>query len=177
MDKILKQHFDRFRETGFIPPELSSLKGVKLFDDMALLKTWRANLKGIQWTDRKGNIFRGAIDDMLIKGKNLIVLDFKTRGYPLKQDTAEHYQDQLDIYNLLLQKNKYKTEDYAYLLFYHPSKVLENGSVLFNTDLIKMKVNTKNAERIFKEAVKVLEGKIPPSSEECEYCRWVRENK
>ncbi len=108
------------------------------------------------------------------KGNKLIVLDYKTRGYPLKEDTANHYQNQMDIYNLLLRKNGYETEDYAYLLFYHPDKVNENGDVIFNTDLVKMKINVKNAENIFKRALEVLNGDMPECSEECEYCKWNR---
>ena len=174
MDRILKAHFDSFRDKGLLPPELKDLNGeVKLFEDIELLKAWRNNMKGIQWTDKQGNIFRGAVDNLLQKGKKLIVLDYKTRGYPLKDDTAEHYQDQLDIYNLLLRKNGYKTEDYAYLLFYHPSNINENGDVIFNTDLIKMNIKIKNAESIFKKALKVLEADMPKPDEECGFCEWV----
>ena len=146
MDRILKTHFDSFMDKGLLPPELKGLNGeVKLFEDIELLKAWRSNLKGIQWTDKQGNLFRGAVDNLLQKGKKLIVLDYKTRGYPLKEDTANHYQDQLDIYNLLLRKNGYKTEDYAYLLFYHPSNINENGDVIVHTDLVKMNIKVKNA--------------------------------
>lgn len=173
MDGILKKHFDKFMEKGQLPPELQELNGdIKLFDDAELLKIWRSNFKGIQWTDKDGNIFKGAVDNILKKGKKLIVLDYKTRGYPLKEDTADHYQNQLDIYNFLLRKNKYDTEDYAYLIFYHPSKVNDNGSVVFNTDLVKMKISIKNAESIFKKALETLKGDIPKASEECEYCKW-----
>ena len=176
MDKILKIHFDSFMRKGELPPELKELKDVKLFDDEELLKVWRSNFKGIPWEDKEGNLFRGAIDNILKKGNKLIVLDYKTRGYPLKEDTHEHYQNQMDIYNLLLRKNNYKTEDYAYLLFYHPDKVNKKGDVVFNTDLIKMKVSIENAENIFKNALEVLKDKIPKASEECEYCRWNAEN-
>ena len=173
MDSILKTHFDSFRDKGLLPPELKDLNGeVKLFDDIELLKAWRNNLKGIQWTDKNGNLFRGAVDNLLQKGKKLIVLDYKTRGYPLKDDTAEHYQDQLDIYNLLLRKNGYKTEDYAYLLFYHPSNINENGDVIFHTDLVKMNIEVKNAEAIFSKALKVLENEMPKPNEECGFCKW-----
>jgi len=175
MDRILKTHFDCYMEKGELPPELKELEGdVKLFDDVELLKVWRSNFKGIPWEDKEGNLFRGAIDNLLKKGKKFIVLDYKTRGYPLKDDTAEHYQDQLDIYNLLLRKNGYETEDYAYLLFYHPDKVNGHGDVIFNTDLIKMKISIENAERIFKEAIKILEGKIPKSAEDCTFCKWAK---
>src|SRR3989338_381237 len=150
MDKILKEHFDRFMKKGELPPELQKLNGeVKLFDDEELLKVWRSNFKGIPWTDKKGNLFHGAIDNLIKKGKKLIVLDYKTRGYPLKEDTHEHYQDQMDIYNFLLRKNGYETEDYAYLLFYHPDKVNGNGDVVFHTNLVRMDISIKNAERIF----------------------------
>ena len=173
MDKILKIHFDNFMEKGKLPPELKELKDVKLFDDVELLKVWRSNFKGIPWTDKEGNLFRGAIDNLLKKGNKLIVLDYKTRGYPLKEDTANHYQNQMDKYNLLLRKNGYETEDYSYLLFYHPDKVNEKGNVVFNTDLVKMEISIKNAENIFKKALEVLKGKIPEASKECGYCKWV----
>ncbi len=177
MDKILKEHFDRFMKKGELPPELKELNGqVKLFDNEELLKVWRSNFKGIPWTDKKGNLIHGAIDNLLQKGKKLIVLDYKTRGFPLKEDTHEHYQDQMDMYNFLLRKNGYETEEYTYLLFYHPHGVEESGHVCFNTDLVKIKVNIKNAENIFKRAIDVLEGKIPEAAEECGFCRWVKEN-
>ncbi|MBU0460216.1 MAG: PD-(D/E)XK nuclease family protein [Nanoarchaeota archaeon] len=173
MDKILKVHFDGFMKKEELPPELSELKGYKLFDDEELLKVWRSNFKGIQWTDKKGNLFRGAVDNILVKGKKLVVLDYKTRGYPLKEDTHTHYLDQMDIYNFLLRKNGYETEEYTYLIFYHPHKVEENGHVCFNTDIIKIKVNIKNAENIFKKALKVLEGDLPEASEGCGFCKWI----
>ena len=174
MDRILKSHFDSFRDRGDLPPELEELNGnVKLFDNVELLDIWRNNFKGIQWTDKKGNLFKGAVDNILQKGKKLVVLDYKTRGYPLKEDTAGHYQDQLDIYNFLLRKNGNETENFAYLLFYHPNKVNENGDVVFHTDLVKMKIDIKNAERIFKEAVETLEGEMPKPSEGCKFCGWV----
>ena len=174
MDKVLKEHFDRFMKRGELPPELQNLNGeVKLFDDEELLKVWRSNFKGIQWTDKKGNLIHGAIDNLLQKKNKLIVLDYKTRGFPLKEDTHEHYRDQMDIYNFLLRKNGYETEDCTYLLFYHPHQVEDNGHVCFNTDLVKIKVNIKNAENIFKKAVQVLESDIPTSSEECGFCKWV----
>src|SRR3989344_4880745 len=110
MDRILKHHFDRFRDKGLLPPELKEnedCKDCKLFNEPELMKTWRNNLRGIRWEDEEGNILFGAVDNILQKGDKLIVLDYKTRGYALKEDTADHYQNQLDVYNLLLRKNGY----------------------------------------------------------------------
>lgn len=175
MDKVLKAHFDSFIGKG-LPPELKLSGKYKLFDDASLLVSWRNNFKGISYTDKKGNILHGTVDNILVKNSKLVVLDYKTRGFPLKEDTANHYQDQLDIYNFLLRKNGFKTLNYAYLLFYHPSNVEISGNVVFNTDLVKMKINVLNASSIFSNALKVLNSDIPESSEECGYCTWIKEN-
>ncbi|MCX6750389.1 MAG: hypothetical protein NTZ83_02950, partial [Candidatus Pacearchaeota archaeon] len=96
MDYILKVHFDKFRDKNQLPPELKEnpeCKECRLFDDKEKLKEWRNNLKGISWTDEEGNALHGAVDNLLFnKNKKIIVLDYKTRGYPLKEDTAEHYK-------------------------------------------------------------------------------------
>ena len=179
MDNILKTHFDSFMEKGQLPPELcnSECRELKLFNDKELLKAWRSNFKGIKTEDKEGNILRGAVDNILEKQDRLIVLDYKTRGFPLKEDTHKHYQNQLDIYNFLLRKNNYKTEDYAYLLFYHPKEVTKEGKVIFNTDLVKMEINIKNAENLWKKALKCLKDKMPKPSKECGFCKWVKEYK
>ena len=122
----------------------------------------------MSWKDKDGNELHGAVDNILMKGKKLIALDYKTRGYDLKEDTHEHYQDQLDIYNFLLRKNGYQTEDFAFLLFYVPKEVLPTGEVIFDTTLKKMKINIKNAKQIFERAIKLLNSDCP--SESCEWC-------
>ena len=173
MDAVLKRHFDTFMERGELPPVLSGVKG-QLFSDKELLKTWRNNLKGISWTDEEGNIIHGAIDNLLEHQGKFIILDYKTRGYPLKEDTKDHYQDQVDIYNFLFRKNGYATEDYAYLLFYHPVNVNEKGDVIFHTDLVKMHVNVKSAEQLIQQAIQLLKGPEPEKGD-CEYCNYRKE--
>ncbi len=176
MDRILKEHFDSYLDKDELPPVLKKHKvDAKLFNNRELLDKWRNNRIGISWKDEKGNILKGAVDNILIKGKKLIVLDYKTRGYELKEDTHEHYRNQMDFYNFLLRKNGYDTEDYTYLLFYHPDKVVEN-IFLFHTNIVKVEVNVEQAEKIWKDALKLLDGPMPASSDDCEYCRY-RETK
>ena len=179
MDRILKEHFDRFMEKGLLPPELSShecIGGCSLFNDKEKLKVWRSNFKGIEYFDKaSGVLLRGAVDNLLIKGKTLTVLDYKTRGFPLKEDTHEHYRLQMDIYNFLLRKNGYKTSDKSYLLFYYPNSVNAGGEVIFETRLVPLKVNTENGEKMFRKAVKLLDSDTPPEpSKECQFCEWAR---
>lgn len=171
MDRILKAHFDRFRDKGQLPPELcenSDCTNMRLFADKEKLKVWQNNLKGVSWTDKQGNELHGAVDNLLTKQGKLVVLDYKTRGYPCKEDTHESYQDQLNIYSFLLRKNDYETEDFAFLLFYVPKEVMATGEVIFDTTLKKMKVNVKDAEKVWKKAIKLLNSDCPEKG--CEWC-------
>ena len=172
MDRILKIHFDNFRDKGLLPPELEKSEckndGCSLFDNKELLKIWRNNLKGISYKDENGNILHGAVDNLLQKGNKLIVLDYKTRGYGLKEDTHEKYRLQLDIYNFLLRKNGYETEDFAFLLFYIPKEVLETGNIVFDTTLKKISINIKNAENVWKKAIDLLNSECHEKG--CEWC-------
>ena len=171
MDRILKKHFDKFRDIGKLPPELSENKecsGMKLFNDPELMKIWQNNFKGISWTDEEGNELHGAVDAMLVKGEKLIVLDFKTRSGAPKDETVDYYRLQQNIYNFLLRKNSYETEDYFFLLFYFPTEINEIGEVIFDTELVKVKVDIKTPEKIWKDALKILNGDCPSKS--CGWC-------
>ena len=175
MDKILKEHFDRFMNKNELPLEIrEECKGYNLFNDKSLLDLFRNNRKGLEYKDPEtGILLHGAIDNLLVKDGKLVVLDYKTRGFPLKEDTHEHYQTQMDLYNFLLRKNGYKTEDYTYLLFYYPKEVLETGEVIFDTKLIKIKTSAENGEKIFKKAIDVINGEEP--KDKCKWCENISE--
>lgn len=179
MDRVIKQYFDSYREKKRVPPELASLKGVKLFQDKDLLEKWRSNGKdeGIRWTNEEGDTLMGIVDDVLTKKDKLIVLDFKTKGFSLGKDSHKRYQHQLDIYTFLLQQNGYGIDDVAYLLFYRPKQVTENGVVLFYNDLVEVKVSVDNAKNLFETALETLESKIPEASEKCGFCNNAKSKK
>ncbi|MEK6871824.1 MAG: PD-(D/E)XK nuclease family protein [Nanoarchaeota archaeon] len=183
MDMILKKHFDSFMEKGELPPEIKEhglANGYTLFNDKKQLDIWRSNFKGIQYKDKtSGILLRGAVDNILRKGKKLVVLDYKTRGYPLKEDTHEHYQAQMDIYNFLLRENGYDTEDYTYLLFYYPKEVLSGGEVIFEKRLIKIPTDAKKGRKYFEDAITLLKGDCPQASKDekgkvCAWCEMVK---
>lgn len=171
MDRVLKQHFDKFMKKGLLPPELCNnnhCENMKLFDKEELLKEWRNARKGLWFEDKEGNVLHGGVDNILSKGKKLIVLDYKTKGSPAKEDAHKVNQHQLDIYNFLLRKMGYETEDYSFLLFYSPSEVLETGEVVFHNELRKVKTNVKDGEDLFNNAIKLLNEDCPKKS--CEWC-------
>ena len=176
MDLILKKHFDKFMERNELPPELrerEETKNLKLYNNKKNLAVWRNVFKGISWSDKYGNIVRGAVDNVLFnpKTKQLIILDYKTRGFPLKEDTQEHYRLQLDVYNFLFRKNGFGTENFAYLLFYYPKEVKETGEVVFETELKRLHVYSDNAWKAYRKALNLLYGECPKKT--CAWCEGV----
>jgi hypothetical protein len=100
-------------------------------------------------------------------------LDYKTRGYPVKDDTASYYQQQLNIYTWLLEANGFKTNGTAYLVFYHPLEHADNGSVAFHLHPVCMKTNPAPARDLFRRAVEILRmSASPASSQTCGFCQW-----
>ncbi len=167
IDKFLKERADYYRERGDLPPELRKLSEVKLFDH-PLLALWRNGKKGIRWKSPAGNMLYGALDDVLERNGKVAVLKYVTRGFPAKKDTASYYQNQLNLYTLLLEKNGFPTEKHAHILFYYPKGMNWRGDVWFEKDLQKMAVSLKDAEKLFEKALETLQKECPKNS--CAFC-------
>lgn len=173
IDRKLKVYFDKYRKKGKLPPELKEKLDGKLYDDMAKMDTWRNARKGLSWADDEGNILAGAIDDCLFDGENFIVVDFKTYGgSDIKDEKIEFYQNQLDCYALLFEKNGLKHSGYSYLIFFLPLEVKEHGEVKFDIQVKKVKVDSSRALHTFNEAIKLINGKRPKKHSDCKFCAW-----
>lgn len=175
MDLLIKNYFDKFR--GSLPPELEGKVSGRLLSDLSLLEKWRNWRKGLSAVDNKYKIeLVGALDDCLIEDSNDIVyyipIDYKTRGFDLKDNAEEYYQHQLDLYALMLEKNGYPTNGIAYLIYYIPKKLRAGNLVEF--EIVPHKINTSinSARLLIKEAVESLNGPIPPHKLGCDFCRW-----
>lgn len=171
MDLVIKKYFDKYR--GSLPPEIKGkVRGV-LFDDLITLNKWRYWRTSLKY--QKDNItLHGAFDDLLIEDDIFIPLDYKTRGSEPKEETLEYFLHQLDLYTLLLARNGYKTDGLAYLVYYYPQKVSENGMVKFKVEPEEVKVSLKRAEKLLDDAIDLLKGPEPKSHKECEYCNFVK---
>lgn len=176
MDLILKKHFDECRCNNCLPVEIEGKLNGHLFDDLEKLKIWKNNLKGLEYIDEESGIkLRGALDDLFVTDDGFhIPIDFKTRGFPLKDDTAGFYQHQMDIYCFLLEKNGMKAGSFACLLFYYPTHAEGNGRFKFSVEIVKLKTNMHEGERLFKEAIKFLKEPEPEADENCPWCNWNR---
>jgi len=61
-----------------------------------------------------------------------------------------------------------KTEDFAFLLFYVPREVTATGKVIFDSELVRVKCNDERGEKVFKQAIKLLNSNCP--NKVCEWC-------
>ena len=173
MDEVLKSYFDEFRSRGDLPPEIKGKVIGRLYPNLTRLKIMRQNFKGLtaQIPDFDMRL-KGAIDELLVNNEGQhVIFDFKTRGYPIKVDTHKYYQDQLDLYALLLERNGLRPADYGYLFFLHPT-TYEAGKATFTSEIVKMNVHWKNGLAILKDVRDILKGPLPKAHTDCEYCLY-----
>lgn len=174
MDNVFKKYFDEFRQRGELPPEIEGKAEGKLFTDLKQLNAWREfnfGRGGIRTEFPELNMaVAGAIDDLMVTSDGkFIPFDFKTRGYPTKEDTHEHYRHQIDLYALLFQKNGFEVAGYGYLLFFWPLSY-GLGTASFKTELVKMDVSTSRGYSVLEKVRSILAGEIPSAHVSCEFC-------
>lgn len=179
MDLVIKKYFDAYRIKGDLPPEIKGKVEGKLFSIVATLEKWRNwRNSDLRYEDKEANaILIGALDDCLEDNGSYIPLDYKTRGSELSEDPRKYYQNQLDCYCLMLEHSGFKTKGLAYLLYYWPEEVREDGIVKFHVEPIKIETNIESAKDIIRKAVDTLSQPIPNSSPNCEYCTLVNNRK
>jgi len=177
MDEVIKKYFDRYRRRGELPPELRGKIPGNLAVDQQLLDKWRDWRAGIRWRDKNsGAELMGALDDCLLIDSAYAPLDYKTRGYPVKEDSASYYQNQLDTYTLLLRENGYPHAPCGYFVFFHPFECTEVGSVRFQITPQRVATDPDRASRIFLDAVRTLQSPMLPSvNNTCGFCQWLEE--
>ncbi|MCM8774531.1 MAG: hypothetical protein NC820_07360, partial [Candidatus Omnitrophica bacterium] len=62
--------------------------------------------------------------------------------------------------------------NYAYLVYYYPKEVQENGIMRFQVQPEKVHTSLDNAYKLFSDAIKLLNGPEPVSHSACTYCTW-----
>ncbi|MDE2180353.1 MAG: PD-(D/E)XK nuclease family protein [candidate division NC10 bacterium] len=176
LDLQFKRYFDRFRDCGELPPEVKGKLPGRLLPDARTIDQWRDWRRGIRhvtaWTDVD---VMGALDECLVDEADFYYpLDYKTRGYAPKNDTHAFYQDQMNLYTLLLESNGHNTKRLAYLIYYYPVEVKEYGLIQFQVDVQEVPTDPTAAEALVRDAVTTLRGPTPAGSSSCGFCRWTR---
>lgn len=183
MDRAIRDHFDRFREDGRLPPALEGdaeaaldAEGVHLEADRVFLRRCRTWQSDPSYVDEDlGVVLRGGVDDLLRTGNgSLVVLDYKTRGYPPKRETGapSYYARQVNCYNLILRDRGHPTADVSLLLYYYPDGVAADGTFRFHTELRRVPVDVDGVRGEIRRAVETLRGPLPDRRPGCAFCAW-----
>lgn len=171
MDIVIKKYFDTFRPK--LPPELEGKVEGELFGDterLNLMRNWRT---GLVYQDASlGAQLRGALDDLLVHDGTYLPLDYKTRGFGLKEDSHHFYLDQLNLYELLLRENGFATKGEAWLIYFYPTEVTGGNLVRFEVVPKRISTDAEAGRKLFAEAVAVLSGGRPKRHSKCDFCSW-----
>ena len=165
-DTVLKNYFNIYRPNGELPPMVEGKLNGKLEDPFTEKYFVRID-------DSYG--FWGKLDECLVTEKNeYIPVDFKTSSSdPREKETLPAYQSQIDAYLFLLSQNKKKIAGFGYLVYVFPdhSKNLHKGFPMI-IHVVKLAGNPGKTAKKIAGAIKVLEGEIPGSFENCNFCMW-----
>jgi hypothetical protein len=175
MDTVIKSYFDGYRAQGLVPPELAAVSGGRLVED-TLIQNWRSWKTGLQFIRDDGHRLIGALDECAVEGGTYIPVDYKTRGFDVKADSASYYVFQMSCYNFLLSRNGYPTQSYAYLIFFIPSRVNEAGDFEFKRQAQKVvTLPCEEVEAEFKSALSILSRQeAPGEGKSCKFCAWAK---
>ena len=176
MDILIKKYFDRYRAVGKLPPEIDGQVTGELLADFEQLNRWRSWRSGLSYYDKHLEaVLVGALDDCLVHENQYIPVDYKTRGFDLREGGESFYQNQLDCYSLLLSVNGFREPSYAYLIYFIPREVKAGGAVQFSVEVKKVTTSAEKAQKTFQAAVKTLREPMPVSHETCQFCAWGQE--
>jgi hypothetical protein len=168
MDGVLKKYFDEYRAGGTLPPIIEGKFEAKLINPLPkslMLKD-----------DELQAVLIGKLDEALDYGDETYApFDYKTRGYPPKEEIIPAYQLQMDVYDLLLEKNMFPTRHLAYLAYFYPTTGQLHENFPFVLEIKELKTNPERAHQVFSDAVNLLrEDEIPAPAKTCPYCAWAR---
>lgn len=166
MDSIIKHYFDRYRELGELPPMIQGMVTGRLPEDMP---------KTLKHEEANGIILWGRPDEYFeLEDRSIVPFDHKTKSKE-PEDVHTAYQLQMDVYSYLLKAMGYKTTTKAYLAFYYPDECDLHDGMPFHCKILEVKTSPMKVEKLVDKAYNVLDGQMPESGDNCEYCRWTDE--
>lgn len=183
VDTLLKKEFDIHRANGQPHPlmEKYHIDAVPIAHEK--LSQWRENFVGVQHLHAPTNLLIfGAIDDLWQdKSSNYIVVDYKAtsteKEISLEDQWKQAYKRQMEFYQWLLRQNNLKVSSTGYFVFCNglTDKQAFDGKLEFHLQIIPYAGNDAWVEKAVTEAHQCLiSDKIPESSPDCEYCRYIK---
>ncbi|RJQ14335.1 hypothetical protein C4553_01315 [Candidatus Parcubacteria bacterium] len=168
LDLNIKNYFGKYRVKGLLPPILEKKVSGRN------LKLVPRPISFLKFIDEEGVVFVGKLDEALIlDDKFYAPLDHKTRASPT-QNVHQAYQLQMDAYDLLLEKNGYKTKNVAFLAYFTPRSGELHLGFPFDLDLKEIKTSPQRAQDFINKAKDTLLSEdIPVASPTCQFCGYI----
>ena len=175
MDKMMKAFVDECVAREHQVPWLSEIPGAVPFKDRQLLKkwmNWRTFQVEIMGTDV---VVWGNLDDVIEHETRLLSpWDYKTKATePDEAYGKQYYQDQLDIYHLLIEGQGWKCDGNGYLSYGWPQRISIDGTMGWGWKNLHLQTDPASAVRLAIQAGECLKGPEPESAIDCEYCAYV----
>jgi len=181
VDKLLKKEFDIHRADGTPHPLMKTYKvnAIPLKDKN--MDKWRDALRGgIEHLhrDTKLNI-TGGIDDIWVNpAGEFIIVDYKatskTGEVSLDADWQIGYKRQMEIYQWLFRKNNYNVSTTGYFVYCNgdADKEAFDGKLEFDVKILPYVGDDSWIEKTIINIYKCLNGKLPESGKDCDYCKY-----
>ncbi|EKE14678.1 MAG: hypothetical protein ACD_12C00347G0003 [uncultured bacterium] len=181
VDKLLKKEFDIHRADGTPHPLMKAYKvdAVPLKDKN--MDKWRDALRGgIEYLHRDTNLnITGGIDDIWVNPNGeLIIVDYKatskTGEVSLDADWQIGYKRQMEIYQWLFRKNNHKVSSTGYFVYCNGNADRQafDGKLEFDVKIIPYVGDDSWIEKTITDIHKCLNGKLPESGKDCDYCKY-----
>ncbi len=173
MDVVIKKYFDRYRAVGKLPSEIEHQVTGQLLSDIEVLNKWRSWRSGLSYYDKEFDaVLVGALDDCVVHEGQYIPMDYKTRGFDVKEGGEGFYQNQLNCYAFLLEAQNLSQPGYAYLVYFIPKEITEKGLVKFSVEPKKVATDSEAALKVFRDAAAIVRGPMPSAHNKCQFCAW-----
>lgn len=186
VDALLKNEFDLLREKGQ-KHELMERYGIEAIPfqhpDLAI---WRDDVHryvGASVVDKSTNLeICGIVDDIWVKSNGeLVIVDYKSTSTSeeinLDGEYKQGYKRQMEIYQWIFRKMGFKVSPTGYFVFANADKGRDkfDGRLEFELTIVEHTGKTDWVEPTIKDIKKCLDGQMPESSIDCEYCGYRRE--
>ncbi|PCH68938.1 MAG: hypothetical protein COC01_02795 [Bacteroidetes bacterium] len=192
VDELLKREFDFYRKKKK-PHPIMIKNGIHVIPFLhPELDTWRHNFKGMRYHHPGTNlILYGAVDDVWVnpdtlKNRNpeIIIVDYKATskkdGVSIDEDWQIAYKRQMEFYQWLFRKNRFKVSKTGYFVYCNGIKDKEmfDNRLEFDLELFSYKGNCNWVEKAIIEADACLRNAKPPKhSKDCHHCLYIRDRK
>ena len=182
VDKLLKKEFDFHRTHGTKHPLMKAYGVDAVPFEHEKMNEWRDALRGgIRHLHKPTNIMlTGGIDDLWVSPEGeLIVVDYKATSkegeVSLDADWQIGYKRQVEVYQWLFRKNKFKVSDTAYFVYANgeTDKEAFDAKLEFDIKLIPYEGDDSWIDGALKSAKACLMQKnIPETGNDCDYCAY-----